>query len=128
MSVVPVENLLPVDPHSNRYQRPRFRQKTSRPKISRYEPPDYYEDENQDYAAYERSSQYYPHYDDHEVGGYSHSGYCCPLVVDPIIVLTLLGAVAAATFFLNIAITMNIVGRKRRRKRRSFVNEGERKR
>ncbi len=59
-------------------------------------------------------------YDDH--GGYS-SGYgkkkieCCPLVVDPLTLLALLGSIAAATAFFNVLITMNIVGKKRRRKR-----------
>ena len=36
--------------------------------------------------------------------GYGHSGYeepCCPLVLDPILLLALLGAIAAATYFLR---------------------------
>ena len=65
----------------------------------------------------------------HHTGYGSHSGYghhesydyheCCPLVVDPLILCALLGLIAAATYFLRIQITMNmnIVGRKRRRKR-----------
>ena len=37
-----------------------------------------------------------------------HGGDCCPPVVDPKTLLTLLGFLAAATYFLNIDITMNI--------------------
>ncbi len=42
---------------------------------------------------------------------------CCPLVVDPLALTAVLGFIAAATAFLNVAITMNIVGRRKRRKR-----------
>ena len=50
-------------------------------------------------------------------GGYS-SGYghddCCPLVVDPLTLTAILGAIAAATAFFNVLITMNITRRKKR--------------
>lgn len=42
----------------------------------------------------------------------AHGGYkleCCPLVVDPLTFVGLLGFVAAATAFLNTVITMNIM-------------------
>ena len=48
------------------------------------------------------------------------SGYgeCCPPVVDPYTWLALIGGIALATFFLQMAI-VNIIGRKRKRRRRS---------
>ena len=51
---------------------------------------------------------------------YGHEEDCCPLVVDPLTLIGLLGGIAAATAFLNVLITMNITGRKR--KRRSVGN------
>ncbi len=62
--------------------------------------------------------------------GTSHSGYgshgsssygkkkleCCPLVVDPLALTALLGFLAGATAFLNVLITMNIMGKRRRRR------------
>jgi len=57
--------------------------------------------------------------------GYGHSGHsgygkkkleCCELVVDPLAFLSLLGGIAGGTAFLNIAITMNITMRRRRRR------------
>ena len=57
-----------------------------------------------------------------EYGGYSKGGDCCPLVVDPTIVITLLGFIIAATYFLNIAITMNIPPGRRKRKKRSAAD------
>ena len=50
---------------------------------------------------------------------YSSSGDedCCPLVLDPLLLASLLGFVAAATYFLNVVITMVMPGRKRRRRR-----------
>ena len=73
---------------------------------------------------YDRSGYGYG-YDDHHSGygadvGYGHSGYeyhddhmCCPLVVDPLALCALLGFIAAGTYFLRTAVTMNmnIVGR-----------------
>ena len=40
---------------------------------------------------------------------------CCPIVVDPLTFTALLGAIAAATAFLNTLITMNITKRRRKR-------------
>ena len=52
------------------------------------------------------------------MGGYSGGyGDCCPLVVDPLTLAALLGFIAAATAFLNTVITMNIMGRRKRRMR-----------
>ena len=68
---------------------------------------------------------------DHHGGSYSH-GYghddCCPLVVDPLTLVALLGAVAAATAFFNVLITMNVTagdggGRMRKRKRSTNVSQ-----
>ncbi len=53
--------------------------------------------------------------------GHGHKKECCPLVVKPLVVLATLGAIAAATAFFNVLITMNI-GRKRRRRRRSLTH------
>ena len=47
---------------------------------------------------------------------------CCPLVVDPLAVLSLLVAIAFATFFLNQLIQANI-GRKRRKRKRRQVGD-----
>ena len=60
--------------------------------------------------------------------GHGHSGYglkrveCCPLVVDPLTVISLLAAIGGATFFLNTVITMDTMlpevnNPKRKRKR-----------
>ena len=62
-------------------------------------------------------------------GGYGHSGgygggkklECCELVVDPLTFFSLLGFIAFATAFLNVLVTMNIMMRRRRRKRDDFV-------
>jgi len=58
--------------------------------------------------------------------GYGHGHYgkieCCDLVVDPLTFLALLGGIAGGTAFLNVAITMNI--NKRRRRRRNALPEG----
>ena len=47
---------------------------------------------------------------------------CCPIVVDPLTFTALLGGIAAATFFLNTLITMNIT--KKRRRRRDLLSDG----
>ena len=47
-------------------------------------------------------SGYGDHYASHS--GYSDSGYsepCCPLVIDPLLLAALLGAIAAAAYFLR---------------------------
>ena len=98
------------------------RYKSNRYKYERdFDPYDYVD---RSYDRYGSHSGY-----GHHTGYGSHSGYghhdsydhhdCCPLVVDPLILCALLGLIAAATYFLRIQITMNmnIVGRKRRRKR-----------
>lgn len=41
-------------------------------------------------------------------------------MVDPLTFSALLGFIAAATFFLNMLITMNITGRRRKRRSESF--------
>ena len=50
-------------------------------------------------------------------GGGGGGQDCCPLVVDPLTLFTLIAFIAGATYFLNLAITMNITGRKKRKKR-----------
>jgi hypothetical protein len=53
-------------------------------------------------------------------GGYGGTSYhsvkepCCPLVVDPLCLLAILGGIAAATYLLNIVITMKLGRRKKR--------------
>jgi hypothetical protein len=58
------------------------------------------------------------------VGSSSYGGKekCCPLVVDPLALAVLLGFIAAATFFLNNLIIVNIS--KKRKKRQAVGNEG----
>ena len=46
-----------------------------------------------------------------------HHSECCDIVVDPFDLFTLMLYIAAATFFLRTAITMNVV---RKRKRSNF--------
>ena len=65
-------------------------------------------------GAFQRLSPY---------GGSSYgsfsSGYggepCCPLVLDPLLLSALLGFIAAATYFLSVAITMNIMMARKKR-------------
>ena len=58
-------------------------------------------------------------------GGYSHGGYfhgyddCCPLVFDPLTYVALMSFIALATYFLWVAVTMNIMGRKRKKRSES---------
>ena len=57
----------------------------------------------------------------HGYGGYSHGGYddCCPLVFDPLTYTALMSFIALATYFLWVAVTMNIMGRKRKKRSES---------
>jgi hypothetical protein len=52
-------------------------------------------------------------------GGYSSGGGgeepCCPLVVDPICLATILLGIGAATYFLNIVISKKLGGKRKRR-------------
>ena len=59
------------------------------------------------------------YYSDYSESGYFHEKdhYCCSMVVDPLTLAALLGSIFAGTIFLNNVITMNIMRRKRRRKR-----------
>ena len=70
---------------------------------------------------------------DQNFGASSGSGSdCCPPVVDPLLVMALLGFIAAATYFLQSLITMNLMGRRKKRSIRSrrpehslnFINLG----
>ena len=49
-------------------------------------------------------------------GAFSGHDDCCPLVVDPLTYIALLSFLVAATYFLWVAVTMNIMGRKRRKR------------
>ena len=72
------------------------------------------------FDPYDYVDRSYGHHDPYHVSGYgSHSGYghasyddhshdCCPLVVDPLTLCALLAFIAAATYFLRRAITMNM--------------------
>lgn len=40
--------------------------------------------------------------------GYGHEEPCCPLVLDPLMLLALLGAIAAATYFLRSKIFVHL--------------------
>ena len=57
--------------------------------------------------------------------GKSHKVDCCPIVVDPLVLTGILGAIAAGTAFFNTLITMNITKKRRRRRRREGVEEEE---
>ena len=86
----------------------------------RYVPYDYY-----DYAAQNDRSRSEDQIDRSGYGG--HKLACCPLVVDPLTLFALLGFIAAATAFLNVLITMNIMAPGRKRRKRdlsSTIKEG----
>ena len=69
-------------------------------------------------------SDYHHDYDKHgSLDHYGHKKECCPLVVKPLVVLALLGSIAAATAFFNTLITMNIGRKRRRRRRRATLGE-----
>ena len=68
----------------------------------------------------------------------SGGGDCCPHVVDPLLFTSVLAAVPIVTFFIRQAITMNIMGRRKRSSKQgwdffnfdldrwqSFVNAGK---
>ena len=57
-------------------------------------------------------------------GGGSKHGKCCPLVVDPKALMTLLTAIAGVTFFLNQQILAEIMKRKRRSFQRNSGKQG----
>ena len=73
----------------------------------------------------ESSSAYYSYVDSYGTrsGGYHHHEPCCPLVVDPLTLTAILGAIAAATAFFNVLITMNISGGRRRKRNLNSVLE-----
>ena len=54
-------------------------------------------------------------------GHYGHHK-CCPLVVDPLCMVIILGGLAYAVYFLNVLITMTLS--KRRRKKRDETGDG----
>ena len=131
VAVVSVGNLLPPDPYSP----PNIRELTlsqeptassvvpsyfkRRPHFA-YEDDYHYEYDDDPYHRRPNRRSYHhpePHFEDPD-GGYSHGGHCCDLVVDPVIVLTLVGAIVGATYFLNVAITMNITMKRKKRKKR----------
>ncbi len=72
----------------------------------------------------DRRSDYYGDYYELPVASRSGHGYgdCCPLVVDPLTLFAILLGIAGATFFLNTAITMNIMRRKRRKRAENGQN------
>ncbi len=55
---------------------------------------------------------------------YSNSHYhdCgCPLVFDPLLFAAVMGAIVGSAAFFNVLITMNITGRRRRKRRKRNV-------
>ena len=58
-------------------------------------------------------------------GAASSGGGCCPPVVDQYTWLALIAGIALATYFLRIAVTTNIMGRKRRKREGNFLMIGE---
>ena len=81
--------------------------------------------------ASSKSGGYHSHHSSHSGYGSHHSGYghhesssvkeCCELVVDPLTFAGLLGMIGLGTVFLNTAITMNIMGKKKRKRRSSSI-------
>ena len=56
-------------------------------------------------------------YTDHHVTYGSYSGYdCCPLVVDSLSLIALIGFIALATYFFRIQIINSMLAKKRRRR------------
>ena len=59
----------------------------------------------------------YGSYGSYDVYG-AHSGHghdCCPLVVDPLTWFALLAFIAAAAYFLEVAVQMSMLGRRKKR-------------
>ena len=74
-------------------------------------------DDYYDYNYPSRDYQYDNRRTSDLVAAASGGGDCCPHVVDPTFFTLTMAALAVAVYLLNQAITMNIGGRKRRRKR-----------
>ncbi len=94
-----------------------------KPVLDEYDYLEYYPLSRRGYAAYYDTDPY-KHYSNDRSSFVASSGYghddCCPLVVDPLTLVAILGAIAAATFFLNTAITMNIPPPRRRKRDDEF--------
>ena len=58
----------------------------------------------------------------HESHGYGHYD-CCPLVVDPLTYLAILGFLAAATYLLETVVQMSMLGRRRKRSLDQTIKE-----
>ena len=65
-------------------------------------------------------------------GSYGHGSYgghgsydCCPLVVDPLTWIALLAFLAAGTYFLEVAVQMSMLGRRRKRSLSDYLLEGK---
>ena len=70
-------------------------------------------------SGIDRSGYGHDHYGGHS-GYHHHSGYhevhCCPLVVDPLCLAAILGAIAGATVFLARTFQIELTGRRRRKR------------
>lgn len=100
--------------------------------VNRYGQDSYENESDKDYDRKGSSSSYYDDYDtfkmmkmllnNRAVGSFSGYGFghkCCPLVVKPLVVISLLGGIGLGTALLNNVIT----GRRRKRKRRSQTTD-----
>ena len=70
-------------------------------------------------SGIDRSGYGHDHHGGHS-GYHHHSGYhevhCCPLVVDPLCLAAILGAIAGATVFLARTFQIELTGRRRRKR------------
>lgn len=57
-------------------------------------------------------------------GSSSGSGECCPAVIDPLLLTTLIAFIAAATYLLNQEIAMSNLAKKRKKRYLNYIVEG----
>ena len=77
---------------------------------------DYYSSGFDHHSGYGHSSYDHSGYDHSSYGGgYVDYKECCPLVVDNLTFVSLIGFIILATYFLRQAILLNIMGRRKRR-------------
>ena len=78
---------------------------------------DYYSSGFDHHSGYDHSSYDHSGYDHSSYGGGGYVDYkeCCPLVVDNLTFVSLIGFIILATYFLRQAILLNIMGRRKRR-------------
>ena len=78
---------------------------------------DYYSSGFDHHSGFGHSSYDHSGYDHSSYGGGGYVDYkeCCPLVIDNLTFVSLIGFIILATYFLRQAILLNIMGRRKRR-------------